>query len=101
MRALTISAHGGLEQVAVHDVTMSAPPRGWVRVKVSAAALNHLDLWVVRGIPGVRITHNFVLGSDATGTIDAVGDDVPSHYIVQEGDRVVVNPGFATQDDEY
>jgi NADPH:quinone reductase-like Zn-dependent oxidoreductase len=70
-------------------------------VKVSSAALNHLDLWVVRGVPGVRITQNFILGSDGTGVIDAIGDDVPSHYIVQEGDRVVINPGFATADDEY
>src|SRR5438045_8055793 len=101
MRALTISAHGGLDQLAVHDVTMAAPGRGWVRVKLHAAALNHLDLWVVRGIPGVRITHNFVLGSDGSGIIDAVDDDVPARYMVREGDRVVINPGFATGDDEY
>lgn len=101
MRALTISAHGGLDQLGVHDVTMSAPGRGWVRVKLSAAALNHLDLWVVRGIPGVRITHNFILGSDGTGIIDAVGDDVPARYAVRAGDRVIINPGLATADDEY
>jgi NADPH:quinone reductase-like Zn-dependent oxidoreductase len=101
MRALTISAHGGLEQLAIRDVTTSSPGRGWVRVKLSAAALNHLDLWVVRGIPGVRITHNFILGSDGTGVIDAIGDDVPSRYTVHEGDRVLINPGLATDDDEY
>lgn len=101
MRALTISAHGGLDQLAVHDVPVPDPHPGWVRVKLEGAALNHLDLWVVRGIPGVRIARDWILGSDGAGVIDAVGADVPARYAVHEGDRIMINPGYTTAEDEY
>lgn len=101
MRALTISAHGDLDRVTLSDVPMPAPPHGWVRVKLRTAALNHLDLWVVRGVPGVNITPHWILGCDGAGVIDAVGASVPARYLVREGDRVLINPGVATGDDEY
>ena len=102
MRALTISAHGGLEQVEYRtDLAIPEPGAGCVRVKLQAAALNHLDLWVVRGVPGVSITPNWVLGADGAGMIDAVGSNVPARYAVREGDRVVINPGVAAADDAY
>ena len=102
MRALTISAHGGLDQIEYHtDLLIPDPQPGWVRVRVRACALNHLDLWVVRGIPGVTITPKWILGSDATGVIDALGAEIPARYPLKAGDRVVVNPGFAIGEDEY
>ena len=58
MRALTIDAHGGLEQLRFRD-DLPTPQLGSpadVRVKVRAASLNHLDLFVVAGLPGVTIT---------------------------------------------
>jgi NADPH:quinone reductase-like Zn-dependent oxidoreductase len=100
VRALTISAHGGLEQLRVHDELPVPELRdpGDVRVRVSAAALNHLDLFVIGGLPGVTITPNWVVGSDAAGTVDAVGDAVRG---VRVGDSVIVNPGISDRTCEY
>ena len=94
MRALTISAHGGPEQVTVRD-DLPIPElraRGDVRIRVLAAALNHLDLFVLRGLPGATLVPPWIVGSDAAGIVDAVGDDVQS---VAAGDMVVVNPGLS------
>ena len=92
MRALTIDAHGDLDQLRFRTDAptpeVSAPDE--VRVRVCAAALNHLDLWVVKGVPGVRITPGWILGSDCSGVVDAVGAGVTS---VRAGDRVIREPG--------
>ena len=69
-----------------------------VRVRVTAAALNHLDLYVVAGLPGVTITPPWILGADATGVVDAMGDDVRGIAI---GDTVVINPGISDRTCEY
>ena len=57
MRAVTIDAHGGIEQLRLRDDLPVPPLAGAhdVRVRVRAASLNRLDLWVLGGIPGVRI----------------------------------------------
>lgn len=92
MRALTLRGHGGLDQLEVRDDLPVPALRGPgdVRVRVEAAALNHLDLFVVGGLPGVTITPPWPVGSDGAGVVDAVGADV-AH--VRPGDAVVVNPG--------
>jgi NADPH:quinone reductase-like Zn-dependent oxidoreductase len=97
---LTIAAHGGLDQLAVRDdLPMPQLQRpNEVRVRMRAAALNHLDLFVVRGLPGVTITPPWVLGADGAGVIDAVGDDVRN---VNVGDTVVINPGISDRTCEY
>jgi NADPH:quinone reductase-like Zn-dependent oxidoreductase len=93
MKALVIRGHGGLDQLAVADVP--APrvirPRQ-VRIRIAAAALNHLDLWTLRGLPGLALTFPHILGADGAGVVDAVGDEVTT---VRPGDRVMVNPGVA------
>lgn len=100
MRALTIDAHGELDQLKfrddapVPDITADDD----VRVRVHAAALNHLDLWVVEGVPGVRITPGWILGSDCAGVVDAIGSAVT---FVRVGDRVVLNPGVSDRTCEY
>jgi NADPH:quinone reductase-like Zn-dependent oxidoreductase len=100
LRALTISAHGGLDQIVVRDdlpVPELRGPRD-VRVRVTAAAINHLDVFVVGGLPGITIQPPWILGTDATGVIEATGDAVTS---VKRGDRVVINPGVPCRDCEY
>ena len=100
MRGLTISAHGGLDQLAVRDdlpvPELSTPTD--VRVRVHAAALNHLDLFLVGGLPGVTIAPPWILGADGMGVIDAAGDAVRDVAI---GDRVVINPGISDGTCEY
>ena len=100
MRGLTLSAHGGLDQLVVCDDLRMPEVRSAtdVRIRVQAAALNHLDLFVVRGLPGVTIVPPWILGADATGVVDAVGGDVRG---IAVGDRVVINPGLSDRTCEY
>ena len=69
MKALAIRKHGALDQVAVLDVPPAAVARGSVRVDLRAAALNHLDLFVIAGIPGIELSMPHVLGADGAGVV--------------------------------
>lgn len=90
MRAVFIRGHGGPEVVEVGELPEAQPGPGQVRVAVKAAAVNHLDLWVSQGWPGLRLSFPHVLGSDVAGVVDAVGPGVDD---VKAGDEVVVYPG--------
>jgi len=97
MRALTIDAHGGVEQLRYRDDLPIPVLRGPsdVRVRMQAAALNRLDLWVLGGIPGVHIQPGWIMGSDGAGIVDEIGVDV-RHVAV--GDHVILNPGIVDRD---
>ena len=100
MRALTISAHGGPERLQLRD-DLPAPEVGAVtevRVRVAAAALNHLDLFVLEGLPGITLTPPWIVAADAVGTVDQVGSAVTG---VREGDLVVINPGISDRACSY
>ncbi|MCU0623527.1 MAG: zinc-binding dehydrogenase [Gemmatimonadaceae bacterium] len=100
MRGLTLPAPGGPAQLVLRDDLPVPPLPGpaHVRVRVVAAALNHLDLFVADGLPGIPLGPGWVPGADGAGIVDAVGADV-TH--VRPGDRVLLNPGYADGDDEY
>jgi NADPH:quinone reductase-like Zn-dependent oxidoreductase len=70
-----------------------------VRIRVTAAALNHLDLFVLAGMPGVKVTGPWVMGADATGTVDATGPSTTAGVSV--GDTVIVNPGLSDGTCDY
>ena len=94
MRALTISEHGGLEKLQIrNDLSVPAlrAPTD-VRVRVRAAALNHLDLFVLHGLPGVTIVPPWVMGADGCGVVEETGPEVRA---VVRGDLVVINPGIS------
>jgi len=101
MLACAIRATGGLDQIQVLDIRSATPDgpleAGQVRVSLRAAALNHLDLFVVRGLPG-NYTFPHILGADGAGVVDAVGPGVTR---VKPGDRVMINPGIADYTCEY
>ena len=100
MRALTISAHGGLDRVEFRDDVAMPELRANtdVRVRMRAAALNHLDLFMVGGLPGVRISAPWILGADGTGVVEAVGSGVTG---IAPGERVFINGGISCRDCEY
>lgn len=100
MRALTISAHGGPEQIELRDDLPRPELRDAsdVRVRMVAGALNHLDLFVLRGLPGVALVPPSILGGDGAGVIEAVGDDVAG---IAPGDAVIINPGVSDRTCEY
>lgn len=96
MQAIAIRQHGGLDRVAVLDVPPSELTPGSVRVDLRAAALNHLDLFVIAGIPGVELSMPHVLGADGAGVVSEVADGVSD---VSAGDEVVLDPGLGSPDE--
>lgn len=92
MRAVVIREHGGFDRLTLEDRPIPEPGPGAVRVAIRAAALNQLDTWVRRGVPGHRFPLPLVPGSDGAGVVDAVGEGVTD---LQVGDPVVVLPGLS------
>jgi NADPH:quinone reductase-like Zn-dependent oxidoreductase len=91
MRAARFHENGGPEVVRIEEVPRPSAGPGEVLVRVRAAALNHLDLWVRRGIP-IETTMPHVGGSDVAGTVEELGEGVAR---VAVGERVVVNPSLS------
>jgi NADPH:quinone reductase-like Zn-dependent oxidoreductase len=92
MKAMTLRAHGGPDVLTLEELPEPQAGPGQVRVRVAAVAMNHLDLWVRRGLPHLKLTYPFLLGADVAGTIDQVGPGVDG---VRVGDEIVVNPGHS------
>ncbi len=91
MRATFFEEHGGPEVMQVAERPDPEPGRDEAVVAVEAFALNHLDLWIRRGLPGLELDLPHVGGSDLAGTVEAVGPDVEGW---SPGDRVVANPSL-------
>ena len=91
MRGFGFAAHGGLDQLGYVDIPEPVPAPGEVRVRIRAAAFNHLDRFTLEGIPGVSVALPHVLGSDGAGTVDRVGDGVDDLPV---GTKVLLNPGM-------
>ena len=90
MRAALFAEFGPPNVVKIQEVPVPDPGPGEVRIKVGASSLNHLDIWVRRGLP-LETTMPHIGGSDIAGTVDALGPGVTG---VQEGLRVVVDPSL-------
>ncbi|MBZ5540539.1 MAG: zinc-binding dehydrogenase [Acidobacteriia bacterium] len=90
MKAVVFQQHGGPEVLQYGDAPEPAPRAGEVLVRVRACALNHLDLWVRGGLPGVPIPLPHIPGSDIAGEIAQVGAGVTR---VKAGQKVVLAPG--------
>ncbi len=90
MRAAVFSDFGGPEVVNVEELPVPEPGPGEVRIEVKAAAMNHLDLWVRRGLP-FEVPMPHIGGSDIAGVVDAMGVGVTG---VEAGTRVVVDPSL-------
>ena len=99
MLACAIRATGNLDRIELIDLPAPSPSlaAGDVRVAVRAAALNHLDLFVVRGLPH-DLPFPHILGADGAGVVDAVGSGVTR---VRPGDRVMINAGISDYSCDY
>jgi NADPH:quinone reductase-like Zn-dependent oxidoreductase len=98
MKALAFHEHGGLDKLKYQVVADPKVGGGEVLVRVKAAALNHLDLFVREGMPGLKLPLPFWSGCDIAGEIAEVGG---SFQGVAVGDRVVVNPNLECGRCEY
>jgi D-arabinose 1-dehydrogenase-like Zn-dependent alcohol dehydrogenase len=92
MKAVIFSEHGGPDVLRYTDVPEPRIGANDVLVRVRACALNHLDLWIRAGMPGVTIPLPRILGSDISGEVAKVGEDVKH---IHAGDRVLLNPGIS------
>src|ERR1700757_2336229 len=87
MKAVRIHQFGGPEVLMYEDVPDPRPRKDQVLVRVKACSLNHLDVWVRKGLPGVKLPH--ILGSDIAGEVAEVGEYVRGFTV---GQRVLVAP---------
>lgn len=87
MKAVRIHEFGGPEVLRYEEVPDPKPNKDQLLIRVRACALNHLDLWVRKGLPGVKLPH--ILGSDIAGEIVEIGDYVSGF---RSGQRVLVAP---------
>jgi NADPH:quinone reductase-like Zn-dependent oxidoreductase len=87
MKAVRIHQFGGPEVLTYEDIPDPQLPKDKVLVRVRACSLNHLDLWVRKGLPGVKLPH--ILGSDIAGEVVEPGEYVSG---IKTGQRVIVAP---------
>ena len=94
MKAVRVHEHGDFEVLRIENITAPVAVAGQVRIRVEYAALNHLDTWVRRGVPGHKFPLPITPGCDFSGVIESIGDGVVHCKV---GDRVTVAPGYNSQ----
>lgn len=87
MKAVRIQQHGGLDVLKYEDIPMLNINQNQCLIKIKAAALNHLDIWVRKGFPGVPLP--MIMGSDGAGIVEKVGTNISDISI---DDRVLIQP---------
>lgn len=98
MKAVLFHKHGGLDVLEYTDFPTPEPGAGDVLVRLRAAALNRLDLWVREGWPGIRLQYPHISGADGAGEVAAAGPGVGAW---KEGDRVLINANLTCGVCEY
>lgn len=98
MKALYFESHGDIEQMMFGDVPDPLPLDDEALIRVRACALNHLDIWVRRGWPGLNLKMPHWCGADVAGEIAGLGKNVRGWEI---GQRVIVDPGISRIADRY
>lgn len=91
MKTIRIHKHGGPEVLQIDDITEPTPKPNEVKIKTKATSLNHMDIWVRQGIPGIGELP-LILGCDTAGVVEEVGTQVKNF---QKGDRVFLFPLFS------
>lgn len=89
-RAVGYHEHGGPEVLEVLEVPTPRVTAGRVLVAMKAVSINHLDLWVRRGLPHLKLAYPHIGNSDGAGEVVAVGPDV---HGISVGQPVLINPG--------
>jgi NADPH:quinone reductase-like Zn-dependent oxidoreductase len=89
VKAVRIHEDGGPEVLKLEEVDDPVAGEGEILIRLHAASLNHLDIWMRRGLPSVPKPR--ILGADGAGTVESVGEGADSF---SPGDRVLINPGL-------
>ena len=98
MKAAVINKFGDTDVLKYEDIAIPSPKPGHILVKVLAAGVNRLDHYLREGsiVPELPFPH--ILGADAAGEVAKLGKDVEGFDI---GERVVVVPGYPTNEADY
>ncbi len=92
MKAVYMEEHGDLDKLKFGDLPVPTVGPNDVLIKLEYAGLNHLDIFVRKGWPGLKLKFPHIFGSDGSGTVVQVGEMVSQ---VKEGDQVTFNPGVS------
>ena len=98
MKAILFNEHGSSDVLKYADFPTPEPTAGQVLIKLHAAALNRVDIFVRKGWHGLKLDMPHILGADGAGEIAALGDDVEGWNV---GDRVVVNANLGCGDCDF
>ncbi|HLF42904.1 MAG TPA: zinc-binding dehydrogenase [Acidimicrobiia bacterium] len=91
MKAWQLTDTNGPDSYQLNEVEEPEPEPGQVRIKIEYSALNHLDLWLSRGLPAPKhLPHTG--GADASGLVDAIGNGTAGFEI---GDEIIIDPSFS------
>ncbi len=93
MKATVFHEHGGPDVLSFEDIDTPTIGENQVLIKVKNVALNHLDLFVRGGIPGLKLEMPHILGSDISGEIAEVGNKVSGSLEI--GQKIIVDPGVS------
>src|SRR5215475_1960879 len=92
MKAVLFHSHGGPDVLKYEDVPDPKPGLGEVLIEVHATSINHIDIFLRRGMPGVKVPLPKIAGCDAAGIVRELGSGVSG---LKVGDRVTINPGIS------
>lgn len=98
MKAVVFYEHGGIDKLRYEDRPDPVMGDNEVLIRVKACALNHLDIWARKGLPGIQIPLPHISGSDICGEVVSVGKLVSRAH---PGDNVIVSPGLSCGMCEY
>src|SRR5687768_15404376 len=92
MKAVLFDAHGGPEVLRYANAPDPRPRPGEVLIEVHATSINHIDIFLRRGMPGVKVDLPRIPGCDAAGIVREISEGVRGLTI---GQRVTINPGIS------
>ena len=95
MKAALIDCHGSADVLRYKDIEQPICTPDKIKIQIKASSINHLDIWVRKGMSGTKTPFPLVLGSDGSGIVTEVGSNVAS---VSIGDKVVIQPGTYNHD---
>lgn len=95
-----IDKHGELDEIRIGDLPKPKAEAGTALIKVEAGALNHLDLFTLEGLPGLKLSFPHIMGCDGAGIVEEINADGPTPAgtpVPKVGDRVVIQGNICCQ----
>jgi len=92
MKAAYFNQHGNLDQIQIGELEIPKIGPNEVLIETKFGALNHLDIFIVQGWPGLNLDMPHIIGADGSGIVKEIGEAVTT---VSEGDRITINPGLS------